>query len=104
VNPAALAILTLVMAGTSAMAQKSERKAGVDLTSASTISDTLTALKGRAVTLILSNGVSIEGILSKNSDFGSPHTQLIALDQISGKELSSAMILKSSIVAVEYRR
>jgi hypothetical protein len=80
-----------------------EKKPVVDPSSVSNILDVLGELKGKSVVLRLSNGTSIEGVVSKKLDSGSSHTQLVHLEQITGKEMFSAMILKSSIIGVEYR-
>ncbi|MBU6154048.1 MAG: hypothetical protein KGP28_07075 [Bdellovibrionales bacterium] len=98
-----LPMMGILLFNLAAFAQKPEKKGAVDLSSASTISDVLNELRGKTVLLRLNNGSSIEGTLSKKMDPGSPHSQLVSVEQISGKEMHSAMILKSSIIGVEYR-
>jgi hypothetical protein len=99
-----VAILSTVLLISARPTAHAEKKGALDLSSASTIADVLNDLRGKTVLLRLSNGTSIEGLLSKKSDGESAHTQLVQIEEISGKELFSAMILKSSIIGVEYRR
>ena len=103
-NKMRVALISTVILASACPTARAEKKSQVDFSSASTIGDVLSDLKGKPVVLRLSNGSSIEGLLSKKADGDSPHTQLIQIEQISGKEMFSAMILKSSIIGVEYRR